>query len=768
MDHIKTVQKAQSFERRSWLPNQRILKIVRYGIPLTIALFLFAVPFIWLGQLYFVGGDNSQLYYLMPREMMNDYLFNIVSDNSLGTLGVLGQQSYQAPFFGLLYFLKSILPAATNIQALSFGVNLAFSFLGFYWLLSLWINGDNVSDRLVRAVGGIAFCSSLFIVSTMWKHALYALYLTSIFPVVLYLFLRGVRQQNIRYLVAAALLTTLFSIVLMAVPWLVGTVLIILPLLIWHQIKYRSTFRYTAYFALILILLNIFWLDTMVYSLLTPDNFYSSLSSPESNDNTILSVTAENNIAYPLLGDSMPRWVVAIEKTWLGSLPTTTLFSVLIIVAGICSRKSSHLFGIYYVSLLCWILGIYFYTVRVGDWGIDFFLMLNRSIPGFTIFRNNFDKFSIGIAFSFAFLVAISIRILIAQQFFQNNSMVRRLFLGALFVIVILQAFPFFRNSLYDKPLWTTKSTYTTISRFNEDFNALTAYLKQETGDTKYLWLPLNNAGYIQISDAKLPNHYYSGTSPLRFLANKSDYTGRFSFGSESLGNELFKNIIDNNHNEIIALIRNMNIGYVILNKDLSSDIINSYLYTVEHPKDLYYAQLDNLKPYILGAHVRDFGSRYSIYKIRPEISLSKIYLIGSSAPIVKWHKASSSEYSLTLYDLDGFFQLTFLEPFHSQWTLTTRNGQKLTSSLAQHTRIHGYANAWQLDSKKLVTTLPQSEFSRSSNGSLSLDLQLEFAPARWLQYGFLVSGIALTICLVYLVTGLIPKQRSTRKRVGP
>jgi hypothetical protein len=762
MDILKTGQKAQSLKSPLWLRNMKFLKVVNFEIALIIALFLGVIPTFWLGKLYFVGGDNSQLYYLMPREMMNDYLFNIVSDNSLGTLGAAGQQSYQAPFFGILYFLKCTLPAATNIQALTFGINLAFSFLGFYWLIGLWISGDNASERLVRAIGGVAYCTSLFIVSAMWKHALYSLYLTSMFPVVLYLFLKGVRQQSLHYLVSAALLATLFSVVLMAVPWLVGAILIILPLLIWHQIEHRNTFRYFVYFVGILVALNIFWLDNMVLTLLAPDNVYDTISSPASNDYTIRSVTGGNNIAYPLLGDSMPRWIVEIERVWLGPLPTTAVYSLLIIAAGIFSGRPNQLFGVYHAAMLCWIVGIYFYTVRIGGWGIDFFIILNHSVPGFTMFRNNFDKFSIGIAFSFAFLVAISLSILINQPFLQVNAIARRTFLGALSVLVIWQAFPFFSNSSYNSPLWTTKSTYTTISRFNDDFNALVAYLKQESGDIKYLWLPLNNAGYIQIADAQLPQHYYNGTSPLRFLADKSDYTGRFSFGSQAVGDKLFNKIIDHDFDGVVTSLKVMNIGYVIVNNDLSPDIINSYLYGIDSPGDLYNIQMNSLKNFILGEHVRDFGSRYSLYKIKPDLNLNKIDVTESASGRGKviWKKISSSQYALNLDGLDGLAQLVFLEPFHREWELTTTSGKKLSPAVAQHTRVYGYANSWQLNSESLVALLPPSDYSRAPDGSLSIEVKLEFAPARWTPYGFWVSGIAFAIGLLYLAMGFKGRRR--------
>lgn len=745
------------------LPNERILKIISQTFPLIIAIILAIIPVLWLGQLYFVGGDNSQLYYLMPRAMMDDYLFNIISDNSLGTLGTLGQQSYQAPFFVLLYILKSILPNATNIQGLSFGFNLAFSFLGFYWLLGLWLRGENANERLIRAIGGILYCSSLFIYSTIWKNALYAVYLTSIFPITLYLLLRGIREQNFRYLVAAALFATLFSIVLMAVPWLGGTILIILPLLIWHQIEYRRTFQYLIYFAIILVGLNAFWLGTMVYSVMSPDNSYSILSSPEMNDGTILEVTSQNNIAYPLLGAAMPRWVAEMDKAWLGALPLTGVFTFLIIAAGVFVRKNRHFSGLYYAGVACWLLAIFFYTVRIGNWGVDLFIALNHNVPGFTMFRNNYDKFSIGIALCFAFLVVISLSILIKQPFWNKHVLARRTLLGTLLVLAILQATPQLFVSLYDNPIWTTKSTRATISTFNEDFNALVAHLKQEPDNIKFLWLPLNNASYVQIADAKLQGHYYAGPSPLRFLADKSDYTGRLSFGPQAAGDKLFNNIIDHDYDEALALFNSINVGYVIINNDLGLDIINSYLYGMYSPGDLYYAQMNLLKPLILGEHVRDFGNRYSLYKIKPDLYLSKIHLRDSAmgGSKVKWRKVSSSEYTLILGGLDGLTQLVFLEPFHGEWELTTASGKKLTSPLAQHNRIYGYANSWQLNSAALAIALPKSDYSHAPDGSLSLEIKLEFTPARWLPYTFSISCTALVTCIVYLATGFRRRRRA-------
>lgn len=727
---------------------------------LVVALILLVVPWFWMGKFYFVGGDNSQLFYLMPRTMMGSYVFNVVVDNALGTLGAFGQQVYQAPFLGMLYLLKSVLPDAVNIQALFWGLNLAFSFLGFYWLLGLWIDGDDFDARLIRVIGGIAYCSSLYVVATMWKHVLYAMYLVALYPLVLYLFLRSVREQSGRLAVMAALLATLFGVVLAAVPWLVGTVLVTLPLLVWHQIEYPRTFRYAVFFIVVLVGLNAFWLAPMAYSLVTPGNIFGALQATETNESIIHEVTSQNNIAFPLLGSSMPRWVVGMDgAAWLSMLPSGVL-AMTIVAAGIFARRSRRFFGIYLAGVVGWLAAIYLYTVRIDSWGYNLFVWLNLHLPGFAMFRNNFDKFSVGIAFAFAFLAAVSLAML-SRSFWQSRRLARQLLLLVVFAVVVVGAWPFLHGGLYDKPMWTTKATYNMISRFNDDFISLVTYLKQQPGDVKYLWLPLNTAGYIQIADAELPDHYYSGPSPLRFLADKSDFTGRFSFGPQEVGERLFEAIVNREAGEVESLFKRMNVGYVIVNRDISRDLTNSYLYGHFRSGDLYHAQVQWMAPLILGEHMRDFGNRYSLYKIKPELMLGKIHLAGSEMDeiTVKWRKLASSEYVITLDGLRGLKKLVFLEPFHSGWVLTTPSGHQLTPPLVRHERGHGYANTWVLDTAGLVAALPQADYIRAPDGSLSLDIRLKFAPARWVPYWFAVSGVALAACFLYLAAGLMRRR---------
>lgn len=731
-------------------------KTIVFGIPFVIALFLVAIPTRWLSDLYFVGGDNSQLYYLMPREMMNNYLFNIISDNTLGTLGVFGQQLYQAPFFGLLYLLKTLSPAGTNIQALCFGLNLAFSFLGFYWLLSLWIRGVTTGDLLIRATAALAYCSSVYIVLTLWKHALYALYLSSLVPVILYLVFLGARKQRLHFIVAAALIATLFSVCLMSVPWLLGTILIVSPLLVWHQIYFHRTLPYCIYFVIILVGLNIFWLAPMIYSIFSPNSSYDALHTTGTVANHIQSVTAGNSVAYPLLGNPMPRWAESTEQAWFGSMLANATMSLVIISAGVLVRKSNPLLGIYLAGLFCWILSIYFYTIRIGSWGMEFFIIFSESIPGFIMFRNNFDKFALGVAFSLCFLFAISARILLATKFASSSKVVRKTYLTILALAVSLSSFSFLSTSQYDSPLWSTRSTYTTISRFNDDFNELTDYLKAQPNDSKYLWLPLNSAGYVQIADNDLANHFYVGTSPLRFLADKSDYTGRFSFGADYVGDKLLDDIVENNYDDVINLLRKMNIGYVIVNNDLNIELINSYLHKRDYTADLYYTQMNNLRPLILGAHVRDFGDRYSVYEIRSDIFLSKLHLAGSMTTKLDWEKVSSSKYVLTLENFEDTALLFFLEPYHRDWTLFTKDGLKLSSPLIQHGRIFDYANGWKLDLKSLQLHLSESDYGHHPSRSPAIELTLEFTPARWLNYGGWASGLVLMICLLYITSGFI------------
>jgi hypothetical protein len=738
-----------------------------------ISLLMFFVPFYWLGTTYFVGGDNGQLYYYMPREMLANYVFNGVGDNTLGILSQYGQQTYQAPFFILIATIKNILPASVNTQAFFFGANIAGGFLGMYWLLGLWIKGDTLDKYVIRLIGSLIYCTSSFIFSTNWYNAVYSIYLIAVYPIVLQFVLRGIEKEKIEYLAIAALIASLFSIVLHSVPWLLGSVLMTIPLLVLYQLEYKKTYSYLIYFALLLVGINAYWLTPMFVPLITGGVgfFVPGFSEIDNALMTVREVIVTNNLLYQFLGTATPRWFESHYSVPFVSLLAGGLLTLVIPLAGIFGNRTGKLRRIYLSLTVCWLIAMYLYTVRIGWLGEESFLWLIKTLPGFSMFKNNYDKFSHGIGFIYSLSIAVSLGLVLESIPVKRMGQLRNSILGIGITMTVLAGFIFLYVSPFSVTIGGgTSKNYPTFTRFNDEFVQLTDYLRDEKIKKRVLWIPLNSASYVFIRDGEDNSSMYAGTSPLRFLSGVNDLTGSYSFGDKRIADQLFLDMFDLEEGAFDVL-RKMNIGYVVVNNDIDKSLQESYFFSWYKSGDLYDTQMKLMIPRVLGDYIRSFGERYSLYKINPEFVKETIYVEQQQekAPSVDWTKGAgfsfiqtNSEFAIRIDGLTGVHTLTLLEPLHNDWSFVTKSGHYLElPRLRQFTADELNSNVWVLDTDYLLGTLKREDYSLSPEGLLSVDLKLIWKPAKWTVVGELASVVFLMLVLLYLVIrGVLAGQR--------
>lgn len=697
----------------------------------------------WNQHLYFAGGDDTLLYYKFPYEMINNYVFNIISDNILSGLGVYGQQIFLFPFFSMIYFIKIIFPQL-NVQLFFYGLNLSFGFLSFYLLLGIWIKNEKPHGQWIKILSSLFYILSIFSFYTLWASQLLAMYLISIFPLTIFLFIHGIQTGELFYILLDALILSFFSILLVSAPWILGLVIAIIPLLIFVFIKYRRRFViFSSILAILFILINLYWLVHLFYSFQTAEkgsrDILTVVNTSEfrkNNEDLIKAVSSYNQVGYPLFNLFHKNIQLAygwstygIYKNWhLKLLPFNFIFLIIIFYAGSIIRKvRKPLRDLFIVSASSWLVALYLFTVNFGNWGIKLFLWLNNAIPGFTMLRNMQDKLGLAMAFTYAFVLGISLKIC-----FDNlRSKVVKVFLSYfLILLVLVNAKPFIFGDYYKNPMWSTKHTYNTISDFNSDFYSLIKYIKKMSeAASRFVWLPLNRANYVQIQDKYLPNHYYSGVSPLQFLTGKNDYNGYLSFNPEISG-KIFNYLVNKRYNEIGLIFQKMNIKYIILNNNLSNDLKQSYLYG----GDLTNAQDSKFYQIILGKKIRDFGARYSLYEINEKFENQKIYITDALAHFpsnfsqIRYKKVTSYKYDIEVKKLKNKEYLVFLDPYHKFWELRFKKDNKLLTK-GSHYLSFNYANGWLLNSSYIRENFSRDYYKINSDGSIDLNLVLYFRP---------------------------------------
>lgn len=742
-------------------------------ILLIVSLFLFLIPIIfWFKKLYYVGGDDTLLYYMYPREMIQNYIFNIASDNVLSGIGSYSSQFYQLPFFLLILLIKTILPSI-NTQAILYGLNLSLGFLFFYLFLGLWIKNLSHYDFSIKILGGLIYVFSIFSYYTLWQSLLTP-YLVSGFPLLIYLFLKAIKDQNFNLIILSSLVISSLSMLFILIPWIFLAILAVFPLLIYFFSKRKKIFAlYSFIFISLSFLLNFYWLSHFLISYFyTLNNHTNTILDITSNDvinsakDTILAVTRTNNLIYPLFNlfhkniQEVGNWPnYHIFYNWHEKfIYAYFLFTMSIVYAGTKLNKAKRDLKIIYISsLIGWLIILYIFTVNVGSKiGIDIFVWLTTYIPGFTMFRNVMGKIAPAYPFIYALLITISFKIIFNEKI---KTTYKKIIIILSFLIIILNAKPFILNEYFNNSLWTTKNTYTTISGFNNDFNNLVKYLNKADGSSRYFWFPITAVNYVTIKDKDLQNHYYTGLSPLQFLANKSDIAGVMSFPLETQ-KKFTKSFMNKDYDEVGNILKNLNVNYLIVNNDFSSELQKSYFFASGIP-NLYSAQDSEFRNSILGNKIISFNNRYEIYKIKDKYLSNKITLTDSKSTInsnkthVEFTRKNNYLYQISINNLDGEINLIFLERYSPFWKLYLNGSEKIVPTIA-HSQIYNYANAWKISSDEIIKTVSKNEYKLNPDGSINLNIDLYFEPQKYFISSNIVSLLTLLIILCYFSLKLI------------
>src|SRR5258706_2967591 len=539
------------------IENLRLIQIKKFGDKVSqlyrhkksiLALFIFLLLLIsGLQRTYYFGGDDTRLFYLYPLDYYTNFISNIVVDNSISNIGNFLPPTSISFFVLLLTFLKYI-SFGLNLQAMLYLSNILLGLYFFYKLLDYTIKVETPYKKAIFWLSSAMYVFSIFNVYTLFNSRLITVFLVTLFPMFLYLFIRGVTEKKTYFLAIIAILATVLGIVSVSSFWFVASLLVVLPFIFFILFSYwKRALVYIGILGIFLLLLNFHWLFYITHTTLgnTGAATSNSLVSQEflqKNAEGIVSTTEINSLFYPLLNlyhrqiQTNFNWpYLPIFQSWyMTLLPLNVFFIVIIFFAGFVGKAATKSFKLFTVLSVCFLIALYFFTVNIGNFtfgniGTGTFVWMTNHLPGFVIFRNMYDKFGHAMAFTFAFIVAVSLSIIASSQLPKKISYILVLFFGFL---VVLNSLPFLFGRFNKLPIWTTAHSYQGITDFNDDYKNLTRYIAHQESKGRYLILPLSTGNIIAIGDKSNPTHYYVGVSPLLVLSGKNDYSGALSFGS--------------------------------------------------------------------------------------------------------------------------------------------------------------------------------------------------------------------------------------------
>jgi hypothetical protein len=725
-------------------------------------------PMILMGKLYYVGGDDTRLYYLFPKEFINNFAVNIISDNAIGGANTgYGTAAHFIPFVFVIEILKNVAPFI-NTQSLMYGLNYALGFLFFYLFISLWVDNKSKNNFYAKILASVFYVASPFLVGTLYISQLTSLYLVTLMPAMLYYFCRAVKELKYVFSIVTALIFSLFSTTLNTTPWWLPIVITGVPISIYLFVNNKKSFIInTIILAVFILLLNYYWLyhflNSNINKMGAPSSaeYYSSAEYEEANLRGVMNLTRIMDPLVPVLQKIDYRF----KQNFSPSILKNIIFISIITFAGIfaSNNKVRKYRAIYWFALASLLLSWFMFSPNFGNWGPDYFLVFVKTMPFGIMFRNMFDKFALPLSFYFAFTLAISL-VLINESF--KNVIFKKLIIFLTAVVILTNLTDFLKLSLGNQ------GTRGMVSgSFNSDFEELVTYLKVQDNASQILWLPMTAPNYVSVEDRYIKGNYYSGLSPLRILADRGDYAGRYSFmlpNDVYYGDKIFDLLKTGKYEELAKALQKLNVRYLIVDKQQIPLSMYSYLYD----EDLKYLHLQGrqYRDFILGEKIKDFGNSYSLYEINKTYMNDKLFITDDYNGFpdkyddLKYKKNASYSYNISIENLKSPKKLIFLDSYTKSWSLYLRGTDSATVyKKSENVLVQDWANGWEVDPAEIKEKYNNSFYQLNADGSININLNLYFEPQRKNKFLYIFSVLAYSASFLLILTNTLINVRKKR-----
>ena len=273
------------------------------------------------------------------------------------------------------------------------------------------------------------------------------------------------------------------------------------------------------------------------------------------------------------------------------------------------------------------------------------------NIPGFAMFRNFYDKFSLGYIFLYTSVFTYGL-VIITRKKILNRS----LFLSVCAVVIILNNVPL--KEILNAPLWGTKNIQRNTVLGDEYVEFISRVKETVPATANIISTPTNIASYafIKGQDAK---SYYVGTSPVTLFTGINNVSGNLSFDGPT-GSMLSTAIQKRDYQQVIQFLHTQKIEYLLETKQLPKELRSSYLFE----KSVLDAQDETFIRAITDRQILTSRDKtYILYKIKsPQRT--------QSSREVTLIKISPVKYIVRVKNMKSSQKVTLPTAAHSQWNL--------------------------------------------------------------------------------------------------
>ncbi len=749
--------------------------------------FLILLPYLLFKGKFFIGGDDTRLFYIYPKEYLTNTQF--FSWTNLSSVGLSFSYQTFLPFVSLWTLLAEIIKSRILLGYLSFSLSLILGLIYFQKLIRELIieNKNGYSFEIV--LGSLFFIFSPIIINNHFLNPLIPIWLIGLIPAVCYYFLRFLSTGKYAFVLKSVILTSVFSFGSHNIPWGAGFFLpmsfaLILCALLFKKEHILLFVKRLAIFSSIILLSQSFWLLGFFITFINPStgSLAATIVSKDFTSDFARTVngTSTGTIIYPLL--NLFHRQIAFDYQWnLKNIYSSfydktyflnTIYIIVLFLGIINFRKNMNLWErkTFILLLVAFILSLYFFTVNIGPLK-DLFIQFGN-IPGFIMFRNAYDKFALGYALIYSLLITYCL--VIIRRKFSSASKIYLLLPLIFLLVTIINILP--TKRIIVSSLWTTKNIYKNIVIPSEYLDFMNQVKNKVYSTNSIFSIPYGIASYTVIKDVN-SNNVYAGVSPVIIFSGVNDISGFLSFNYGPGGIAIDKSILEKNYSNLNDNLYKYNINYIFITRNIPEEVKKSFLFSSENLKAQDSEFLSNITDKKI---IKSSEGNYELYTAKKKNSLI-------SSDNLTYKKISRIKYEILIKNIKGEQEFLFNDSFNKGWKLyqkplsnkfncenpvrvndikTTECKPELSffemSELAygwanpvfekSHKVQNDFSNKWTIDSEFIKDNFDKNHYRINEDGSVDIELTLYYMSQFYFYFGAAISMLTVGALAAFII----------------
>lgn len=739
--------------------NKKVLRISFFALNVLIIGLFFYLPYYLFDGRLFLGGDDTRLYYAYPSELLK-YLASY-SWITISSLPSNIPNFHAIPFLLVSVLLDTIFQSKTYLFNFFFSLPFVLGFIYFQKCIRELLGKEYI---LSLATSLIYVLSPITIVSH-FSHFLTPVWLVALLPIIAYHYVRYIRYGTRRDIIFAVLWSIFLSMAYFAIVWLLGAIIPLVCgamfLIIVGINPFKKIVKRTIVFVSYIFSSQLFWLVPFFMSMTYKGETdlggkVISKTLSDSFSPTVLS-TATGNIIYPLL--TFYHKQIAVDYNWLIKdvfisywdhiSPLSMIYAIVLFLGIITYRQTikGEMKVLFLFVLSAFLFALYFFTVNIGF--LRSLFLLFGHIPGFSIFRNFTDKFSLGYIFIYSVLLSFCLHII--------KKSIPKLFAPTIFLVIVITLINFLPvKQVINSPVWTTKHIYQTVNLPTEYFEFAEKIQSIVPNTSNVFSLPQNIASYAVIVESNR-NNAYIGTSPFKFFTGINDLSGSMSY-PEEISNSIRESIVTRNYEKLLTTLHQINVGYVLITNNIPDEITHSYLFDIHYLKFQNNELLDSITE---SETLRSANGTYVLYTMKKPMA---VFLPPEN---IEFRKISPVKYEVKINNIKESQELLLKETYHPGWRVYLSEKQKSTVTRhdlldlkyffkpsffdLSHKRSISYGNTWTIDTNTVLHDSTISSYEKNADGTVNIYLTLFFFPQLYFYIGIISTVLIVSILSLYI-----------------